>query len=804
MIAWCHLPTIFNRRLGLRTVGLALLCAVITTTALVAHAQAVPGNQTINFQGRLQTAAGAVVPDGHYNMQFKIYENGSGSAAGNPGGTLKWTESYINNGSTAGIEVRNGFFSVSLGSVTPFSGNVDWNSGDLWLSMNIAGSASACTSFGTSPCASDGEMLPMKQITASPFALNAAALGGKTAGNFTQLGQGVQTDNSTNSSIFINKTNTGNLLQLQASGSDALTINSTGSITLGSTTNQSISLAPAAAGSGKELTLAAGDAAPGGDFTGGNLVLQAGSSSGAALGGSVIVQAAGQNSLSAFQVQNATGTPILNVDSINGIVSVGSLNFSSSDLIIAGQTSSLWGTEAISASSYTDNSALNFGMTFKSDVSGQITGVRYYNHAGNNSNGTDIGKLWACNSPTCALNEGGTQLASVLFPADDSAGWKTATLSSPVAISPNTYYMVTYYNQNGSYYATSHYFDNDYHATPLHAPGINTLSNGSFTAGSADFPTNTFNATNYWVDVVFEATTSVDQVSSSNGLILSSGGAMTLGPTSQELNLQGNGINISASNDSAVTIQGASVTRATFNDANIQIGSGTGTGQPVLLTLDRAGAAPTITNHDAMLGSMYYDTTLGKLQCYEAEGWGNCGTTPDTFITLNPEYTNAVTNGNGIGTMTSDLCSDTLNINDGSSGQPTVCGTNETHNFYDWTSSQGSAQTKSIYVTYQLPSTFKQFVSNATSLTGRTDSTSATVSYQIYRNAGTGLTACGSTISVSTGSQSAWQKAVASGGNDPSGCAFEAGDSIVVKINFTASANAHAYVSTLGLTYSNQ
>ncbi len=54
-------------------------------------------NQRINFQGRLLTHSGATVPDGFYNIQFKIYQDGDGQTAGNttgsPAGSLKWTES---------------------------------------------------------------------------------------------------------------------------------------------------------------------------------------------------------------------------------------------------------------------------------------------------------------------------------------------------------------------------------------------------------------------------------------------------------------------------------------------------------------------------------------------------------------------------------------------------------------------------------------------------------------------------------------------------------------------------------------
>ncbi|MES2875993.1 MAG: carbohydrate binding domain-containing protein [Patescibacteria group bacterium] len=248
-----------------------------------------------------------------------------------------------------------------------------------------------------------------------------------------------------------------------------------------------------------------------------------------------------------------------------------------------------------------------------------------------------------------------------------------------------------------------------------------------------------------------------------------------------------------------------SMTLATSSSPNVQIGGGVNGGPTTLLTLDKGASAPVAGDNEALLGSMYYDTTLGKLQCFEADGWGACGSSPDTVVTISPEYTNAVLHGTGIGTMVSDLCSDTLNINDGSSSQPTICGTNETYNFYKWTSPQATAQSYSIYVTYQLPGNFSSFASGKTSIMGRTDSTNATVNYQVYRNdPTTGLTACGSPVVVSTGIVSTWQTGTASGSADPSTCAFTPNSSIVFKINATASQNASGYVGNLNFTFNNR
>lgn len=250
-------------------------------------------------------------------------------------------------------------------------------------------------------------------------------------------------------------------------------------------------------------------------------------------------------------------------------------------------------------------------------------------------------------------------------------------------------------------------------------------------------------------------------------------------------------------------IDNLSVKLTASQTANVQIG-GNGNGESTtLFTLDKSASAPSAGDGDTLLGSMYYDTTLGKVRCYEADGWGACGAAPDTYVTISPQYTNAVMNGNDIGTISSDLCSDSLNINDGSSGQPTICGTNETQNFYKWTTTESTTQTRSIYVTYQLPSNFKQFVTGTTSLMGRTNSSDSAVTYQIYRDNGSGLTSCGSAVSVSTGSQTAWQKVAATSGNDPASCGFQAGESILIRINLSAKDDANAYVSDLGFVFSN-
>lgn len=187
-------------------------------------AQAATGiNQRLNFQGRLFNAAGAVIPDGDYNVEFKITQDGDGC---NPtsgtfpcSGTVVWTETRT---STNKMTVKNGYFSVELGSVTALPTNI-WNQDTLWLSINMGGTGSPSW---------DGEMKPLKRLTATPYAFNASLLSGLGASSFLQLAQGAQTDSSTtNPSIFVNKTNasgTPNILQLQKSGTDVFVVDNNG------------------------------------------------------------------------------------------------------------------------------------------------------------------------------------------------------------------------------------------------------------------------------------------------------------------------------------------------------------------------------------------------------------------------------------------------------------------------------------------------------------------------------------------------------------------------------------------------
>ncbi len=142
-----------------------------------------------------------------------------------------------------------------------------------------------------------------------------------------------------------------------------------------------------------------------------------------------------------------------------------------------------------------DASSVELGMKFRSDVAGSVTGVRFFKGVGNT--GTHVGNLWSAS---------GTLLATATFSNETASGWQQVTFSSPVAIDANTTYVVSYLAPNGHYAA-----DNDFFATAgfdngvLHALSTAAAGgNGVYQYGaSSTFPTGSYRASNYWVDVVF-------------------------------------------------------------------------------------------------------------------------------------------------------------------------------------------------------------------------------------------------------------------------------------------------------------
>ena len=143
-----------------------------------------------------------------------------------------------------------------------------------------------------------------------------------------------------------------------------------------------------------------------------------------------------------------------------------------------------------------DPNAIELGVKFQSSVAGNITGIRFYK--GPQNTGTHTGKLWSGT---------GTLLSSATFTSETASGWQQVSLSSPVPIAANTTYVVSYHTNQGFYSLNSNYFTSAHTNGTLTAPASGSSGgNGVYAYGAtSSFPIKTYQASNYWVDVVFTA-----------------------------------------------------------------------------------------------------------------------------------------------------------------------------------------------------------------------------------------------------------------------------------------------------------
>ena len=160
----------------------------------------------------------------------------------------------------------------------------------------------------------------------------------------------------------------------------------------------------------------------------------------------------------------------------------------------------VWDSAAVpSVTAYSESSAVELGMKFRTSAAGTVTGVRFYKGAGNT--GQHVGNLWS---------RSGQLLASVAFTNETASGWQEARFANPVAIAANTTYVISYHTNAGHFALNTNYFASSGRTVgPLRAlANGEDGGNGVYRYGSTSaFPSSSYGSSNYWVDVVFQATT---------------------------------------------------------------------------------------------------------------------------------------------------------------------------------------------------------------------------------------------------------------------------------------------------------
>lgn len=159
----------------------------------------------------------------------------------------------------------------------------------------------------------------------------------------------------------------------------------------------------------------------------------------------------------------------------------------------------------------TDGSAYEMGAKLRFAQSGVINSIRYYKAA--SETGAHIGHIWDAN---------GNLLASVVFSGESASGWQEQALAAPLRVTANTTYIISV-NVNSHYAMTT----NGLTASLINGDitSVADGANGVFNATPGQFPSTSFNNSNYFRDVVF--TGDVMRVSTVVGYTAGQGGTVT-------------------------------------------------------------------------------------------------------------------------------------------------------------------------------------------------------------------------------------------------------------------------------------
>ncbi|MBY3022347.1 DUF4082 domain-containing protein [Rhizobium leguminosarum] len=163
---------------------------------------------------------------------------------------------------------------------------------------------------------------------------------------------------------------------------------------------------------------------------------------------------------------------------------------------VAPATYSLFNASSTPQTNLNDGQQLEVGVKFQSNVIGDVTAIKFYRNA--NDNGQNVVDLWTTT---------GTKLATATFTNTTASGWQTVNFTTPVTIAANTTYIASYHT-TGAYVATNNFYTTAVTSGPLTAQSSAVAGgNGVYRYGGSAtvgiFPNATFNAANYWADVVF-------------------------------------------------------------------------------------------------------------------------------------------------------------------------------------------------------------------------------------------------------------------------------------------------------------
>ncbi len=318
--------------------------------------------------------------------------------------------------------------------------------------------------------------------------------------------------------------------------------------------------------------------------------------------------------------------------------------------------------------------AVELGVKFRSDTAGNISGIRFYKASTNT--GTHVGNLWTST---------GTLLATATFTNETASGWQQVNFATPVAIAANTVYVASYHANSGHYSCDQNYFaSTGVDAPPLHllANGVSG-NNGVYAYGSSSvFPSQGWNSSNYWVDVVFTPSgpaptlTSIAVTPVNQTIPLGSTQSFTATGTYSDSSTQNitSSVTWASSNTNVATITAAGIATAVASGSTTISATQGGITGSTTLNVQAAALSITTTSLAGGAVNVAYSATLA------ASG----GTLPYTWSIVSGSLPGGLTLNSGTGVI---------------SGTPTATGTFSFTVQVTDNSSPGQTATKALSIT---------------------------------------------------------------------------------------------------------
>ncbi|WP_198663865.1 DUF4082 domain-containing protein [Jiangella endophytica] len=207
-------------------------------------------------------------------------------------------------------------------------------------------------------------------------------------------------------------------------------------------------------------------------------------------GGATWHPANGTTSWSYSYLQHGAGAGDLRARAIDDSANIGA---ATTRAVQVGCPCSIFGTTTPPIPSTDDGSAVELGLRFTPTTDGYVTGVRFYKGQGNT--GTHVGTLWSST---------GASMGSVTFTNESASGWQIARFPRPVAVTAGQTYVVSYLAPAGRYASAPYAFSSrSLEAAPLRVAGGFGAAPGGVFGVPGTFPQESWNNTNYFVDVEF-------------------------------------------------------------------------------------------------------------------------------------------------------------------------------------------------------------------------------------------------------------------------------------------------------------